>query len=150
MSEIDDLLEAAMMKEVASQSFYLAEEKSSGDPGVAALMKDLAAEESKHLEWLRRIKDKGIKNGKFYPKKAADLKLSSYLAGGYILENAGLQEALTFAIKRELQAIDFYNNMMSVLKDQSAKRLARRLVQAELGHKFKLETMYDSMYYKEF
>ena len=150
MSDIDDLLEAAMLKEVASQSFYLAEEKSSREPGVTTLMQELAAEEAEHLEWLKRIKEHGIREGNFYPEQAADLKLSDYLTGGDRLSGANLQESLIFAIKRELQAMEFYNTMMSTMREPAAKRLARRLVQAELGHKFKLETMYDRMFYKEF
>jgi len=149
MSEIEDLLEAAMYQEVATQAFYIAGQSLSPDAGVKALLRDLAAEEYKHLEWLKEIKEKGRKTGGHYPPKVPDMKLSKYLTGGEKLEGAGLQETFVFAIKREQQSIEFYANMMSMLRDRSAKRLCQRLVRAELAHKYKLETMYDDLFYAE-
>ena len=149
MSEIDDLLEAAMYKEIASQAFYTAGQKLTGDPGAVALMTELAVQESQHLESLKKLKEKGIKGGRFLPGKVPNLMLSAHLTGGDTVEGAGLQETLIFAIKREQQAMDFYANMMSVMKDRSAKSLCRRLASAELGHKYKLETKYEELFLGE-
>jgi rubrerythrin len=149
MTEIDDILEAAMYREIASQAFYIAAQSRSPEPGVVTLLKELAAEEQNHLEMLKKIKDKGIKAGGRYPEKVTDLKLSEYLTGGDTLEGAGLQDTLTFAIKRERQSMEFYANMMSIIRDRAAKQLCRRLVQAELGHKYKLEILYDDLFYGE-
>ena len=149
MSDIEDLLEAAMYKEVASQALYTAGQKLTEDPGAVALLRELADEEAKHLEWLRQLKEKGFKTGRYYPKKVPDLRISEYLEGGDSLEGAGLQDTLTFAIKRERQSLDFYASMMGVLKDRSAKRLCQRLVRAELGHKYKLEIMYEDLFLTE-
>jgi rubrerythrin len=149
MSEIDDLLEAAMYKEVASQAFYTAAQKLTSDPGAIVLMKELAVEEAQHLEALKNFKEKGINTGRFFPKKVPDLMLSEHLTGGDSVEGAGLQETLIFAIKREQQALDFYANMMSVMRDSQAKLLCQRLVTAELGHKFKLETKYEGLFLAE-
>jgi rubrerythrin len=149
MSEINDLLEAAMYKEIASQAFYTAGQKLTDDPGAIALMKELAVQESEHIEALKKLKEKGIKDGRFFPAKVPDLMLSAHLTGGDSVEGAGLQETLIFAIKKEQQALDFYANMMSIMKDSSAKSLCRRLVSAELGHKYKLETKYEELFLGE-
>jgi rubrerythrin len=149
MSEIEDIIEAAMFQEIASQAFYVAAQNQSPEPGVETMLKDLAAEEGKHLDWLRNIRDKGIKSSGSHPDKVTDLKLSEYLTGGDKLDGAGLQDTLIFAIKRERQSMDFYDNMMSILREKGAKQLCRRLVQAELGHKYKLETLYDDLFYRE-
>lgn len=148
-TEIEELLEAAMYKEVASQAFYTAGQKLTENPGAIALLKDLAGEEAKHIEWLKQLKEKGFKTGSYYPKKVPNMMISEYLKGGDSLEGAGLQDTLTFAIKREQQSLDFYANIMSLLKDRSAKRLCQRLTRAELGHKYKLETMYDDLFLAE-
>jgi rubrerythrin len=148
-SEIDELLETAMYKEVASQAFYIAGQRNTQDTGAVTLMKELAEAESTHLEWLKQLKEKGLTARRYYPQKVTDLKVSEYLTGGDSLEGAGLQDTLTFAIKREQQAIEFYSNMMGVMRDKAAKRLCQRFVWAELGHKFKLETFYDDLFYAE-
>lgn len=149
MTEIEEILEAAMYKEIASQALYTAAQTLSAEPAVMAMLKDLADEEQKHLEWLKKFRENGIKTGGSYPEKVADLKLSEYLAGGDTLEGDGLQDTLIFAIKRERQSMDFYVNMMSTMRNRAAKQLCRRLVQAELGHKYKLETLYDDLFYRE-
>ena len=39
--------------------------------------------------------------------------------------------------------------MMSVLRDEEAKRLCERLVHEELKHKYRLELLYDELFYGE-
>jgi len=53
--ELTDLLDAAMYKEIASQAFYVAGQNKTQDPAAKALMKELAEEELKHLQWLKAI-----------------------------------------------------------------------------------------------
>ena len=148
-NEIEQLLEAAMYKEVASQAFYTEGQKLTDDPGAVALLKELAEEEGKHLEWLKEIKDTGIKEKSYFHKKVPNLMISEYLKGGESLEGAGLQDTLTFAIKREQQSMAFYTDMMSILRDKTAKQLCLRLTQAELNHKYKLETLYENIFLAE-
>jgi rubrerythrin len=39
--------------------------------------------------------------------------------------------------------------MMSIMRDRSAKQLCQTLVSEELKHKFRLETLYDEIFYAE-
>lgn len=149
VAELDELLETAMYKEVASQAFYVAGQQSTQDSGAITLMKELAAEEAMHLKWLKQLKEKGLAANKYHAPKVPDLKISEYLTGGNSLEGAGLQDILTFAIKREQQAVGFYASMMGILRGKAAKRLCQRLAKAELGHKYKLEVLYDKIFYAE-
>ncbi len=148
-NEMDDLLETAMYREVASQSYYIAGQKTTQDAGAISMMKELAEEEAQHLRWLKSLKERGTLVGKYYSSRITDLKISEYLTAGDRLEGAGLQDTLSIAIKREQQAMDFYSGMMGLLKDKAAKRLCQRLAKAELGHKFKLEVLYDNIFYSE-
>ncbi len=75
--------------------------------------------------------------------------ISEYLTGGETLEGAGLQDMLIFAMKREQQSIEFYSRLMSVMRDEIAKRMCERLVQEELRHKLRLEIFYDDFFYGE-
>ena len=112
-------------------------------------MRELAEEELKHADRLKGLKEKGVKRQDFHLEPVPNLRLSEYLAGGDTLEGASLQDTLTFAIKREQQAIEFYSRLMSVRRDEEAKYLGEWLAQQELRHKLRLETFYDDLFYRE-
>jgi len=147
--ELTDLLDTAIYKEIASQAFYIAGEKKTQDPGAKALMKELAEEELKHLQWLKNLKERGLGKRGWHQEKVPNLMISEYLTGGDILEGAGLQDTLVFSMKREQQAIEFYSKMMGVMRDETAKRFCERLVHEELKHKLRLEIFYDDFFYGE-
>lgn len=147
--ELDELLELAMYREVASQALYIACRRLTNDPGAVNLMKQLAEEEALHLEILKKLKEKQLTVRAYALQKIPDLKISEYLAGGNELEGAGLQDTLSYAIKKEQQSMEFYARLMGIFKEKTAKLLCRRLVQAELGHKYRLEVLYDNIFYGE-
>ena len=147
--ELTQLLDTAIYKEIASQAFYIAGQDKTQDLGAKALMKELAQEELRHSEWLKRLKEKGLEKLSWHQDKVSNLMISEYLTGGNTLEGAGLQDTLVFAMKREQQAIEFYSSLMSVMRDEAAKRLCEKLVHEELKHKLRLETFYDNQFYGE-
>lgn len=145
--ELTELIDTAIYKEIASQATYIAGQQKTDDPGAKALMKELAEEELKHSQWLKNLKEKGWEAQSWHPEKVTNLKISEYLIGGDALEGAGLQDTLTFAIKREQQSIEFYSKLMSAMRDEAAKHLCEMLVQEELKHKLRLEIFYDDLFY---
>jgi rubrerythrin len=147
--ELTDLLDTAIYKEIASQAFYIAGQSKTQDPGARALMKELAQEESRHAEWLKDLKEKGVERLNWRQERVQNLMISQYLTSSETLEGAGLQDTLTFAMKREQQSIEFYSKLMSVMRDEAAKRLCERLVHDELKHKLRLEMFYDDFFYGE-
>ena len=147
--ELSELLDTAMYKEIASQAFYIAGQRKTQDQGAKALMKELAEEELKHSQFLKDIKEKRLDKSSWRRDEVPNLRISEYLTGGETLEGAGLQDTLIFAMKREQQSIEFYSRLMSVMSDETAKRLCERLVQNELRHKLRLEIFYDDFFYGE-
>ena len=147
--ELAEVLDTAIYKEIASQAFYIAGQGKTQDLSARALMKELAEEELKHSQWLKDLKEKGMGKRGWHPEKVPNLMISEYLTSGGMLEGAGLQDVLVFAMKREQQAIEFYSKMTGVMRDKRAKRLCERLVHEELKHKLRLETFYDDFFYGE-
>ncbi len=147
--ELGDLLDTAIYKEIASQALYLAAQKKTSDPGARSLMKDLALDESRHSQKLTKLKDRPLKARGWQLKEVPDLMLSEYLVGADIAEDAGLQDLLIFAMRREQQSVEFYSRMMSITREETARHLCERLVQWELSHKLRLELLYDDLFYKE-
>ena len=112
-------------------------------------MKELAEEELGHSQWLKGIKEKGLKKRGWDKNKVPDLMISEYLTGSDRVEGASLQDTLIIAIRREQQAVEFYSKMKGVLRDKEAKYLCEKLVHEELKHKLRLETLYDDVFYSE-
>jgi rubrerythrin len=147
--ELTELLESAIYKEIASQAFYIAGQSRTDDPGAKALMKELAEEELKHSQLLKRFKTEKLNQSKRRWDEVPNLRISEYLTAGDTLEGAGLQDTLIFAIKREQQSIEFYSKLMGLMRDEIAKSICERLVHEELKHKYKLEMFYDGLFYGE-
>ncbi len=147
--ELSELLETAIYKEIEAQALYSAGQKKTQDPGAVSLMKELAKEELRHAEELKRLKDKGLKKNAWHQKRVPDLKIAEYLTAADSVEGAGLQELLVFAMKREQQSVEFYSRMMTAMRNEEAKRLCEGLAQWELRHKLRLELLYEGLFYKE-
>jgi len=148
-NELIELLDTAMYKEVASQSFYSAALQKSVDPGAKALMKELAEGESRHYQRLQRLKERNWNKGQWHEKSIKDLGISEYLMEDDALNETSLQDTLIFAMKREQHAVEFYSKLMSALRSKEAKLLCERLVHEELKHKQRLELFYDELFYAE-
>jgi len=144
--ELSDLLDTAIYKEIAAQAAYEAAQQKTDDPGARELMKELARQEVKHAEKLKDLKQKGLAKQQWHQEKMTDLKISDYLTGGETLEGAGLQDTLIFAMKREDESIEFYRKMMGMMRAEEAKRLCAGLANEELGHKMRLEILYDQLF----
>ncbi|MFH0914744.1 MAG: ferritin family protein [Chloroflexota bacterium] len=147
--ELEELWDTAIYKEVASGAFYSAAQSKTQDPGAQTLLGELARDEGKHRRWLKKLREEGLPTRRRQLGELPNLKLSDYLTGADTIEGAGLQDTLIFALKREQQALEFYTGMMSLMRDEAAKRLCLRLVNEELRHKLKLELLYDDLFYRE-
>lgn len=146
--EIQELLESAIYKEIASEALYRNYAKLTGDPSAAQLILELADEEKKHTSWLTSLKDKGGVR-KWHNKRVSDLKISDHLNAADTIEGAGLQDTLLFSIRKEQLSIDFYSRMTGILKTHAAKNLCLKLVNEEIRHKVKLEILYDDLFLSE-
>lgn len=145
--ELSEVLDSAIYKEIASQAVYETAQQKTDDPGARELLKELARQEVKHAEKLKNLKQKGLAKQQWHQEKITDLKISDYLTGGETLEGAGLQDTLIFAMKREDESMDFYRKMMGMMRAEEAKQLCASLANEELGHKMRLEILYDQLFY---
>ena len=82
--------------------------------------------------------------------KIEDMKLADYLVSQPLDEDATLQEVLIVAMQREKNAYDFYNLMAGMAASEAIRETFEFLAQEELGHKNKVEVLYDEIIYKEF
>lgn len=149
MDEMNELLDTVIYKEIAAQSLYSAAEQKAINNDSRELLRDLMLQEEKHAEKLKGLKGEGLQLREGTNKSVTNLRMSEYLVGPENIENAEFQDILIFAIKREQEAIDFYSRMTGILRGQTARELCQQLVNEELSHKLKLETLYDELVYQE-
>lgn len=149
VDELNELLDTAMDREIVSQAFYIAGQKKTQAPGAIELLKELAYQELKHYELIKDFKENHPDGGEWYSKRLSTLMISEYLVDINLSENAGLQDIITIAMKREQYSIEFYSKMKQAAKSQTARQLCERLIHEELNHKMKLETFYDDLFYQE-
>jgi rubrerythrin len=146
--ELSEVLDSAIYKEIASQAVYEAAQQKTDDAGAKELLKELAGQEAKHAEKLKVLKEKGVAKQQWHQGEIADLRISNYLTGGETLKGAGLQDTLIFAMKREEESVEFYRKMTGPMREEKAKELCAKLASEELGHKKRLETLYDRLFYE--
>jgi len=144
--ELNEVLDTAIYKEIASQAVYEAAQQKTDDPAAEKLLKELARQEAKHAERLKNLKQKGLAK-QWHQEEIDDLKISDYLTGGETLEGAGLQDTLIFAMKREEESVDFYHKMTGMMREEDARQLCTSLANEELKHKKRMETLYDRLFY---
>ena len=149
ISEITELLDIAIDREIASEAFYIGAQKKTQDPGARELLQELASQEAKHREWVKDLKEKGLSRQSWRRKKLPDLMISEYLIDINLEEPVGLQDVITAAMKREQNSIDFYTQMKQLLNVKIAQQLCERLIQEEHRHKSRLEVFYDDFFLKE-
>ncbi|AKG53646.1 rubrerythrin [Dehalogenimonas sp. WBC-2] len=148
-AEITEVLDTAMLKEVASAALYHQAAKKTDDPAAAALLKELAASEEKHLSVLKNLPKDIVLVPTLKIETVTDLKLSDYLKGPDELNGADLTDTLLFAIKREAESAAFYVNLMDIFSDRQAKDFCRILADQEQDHKRRLESLYSRIAYLE-
>ncbi len=147
--EVSEILETAMLKEVASAAMYRQGTMVASEPAVTTLLEELADEEGRHLAVLKNLDPANIKETPALKTRIADLRLSDHLKAPSELPGAELTETLLFAIKRESESVAFYTGLMGLFTDEDAKNLCQALAWQELAHKAKLELLYDSIVYAE-
>ena len=147
----EGIIQRAIQVEENAYSFYTGVSEMVKLPHVKDMLNELAGEEVKHKEKLEDLlagdTEQIIATGQ--SQKIQDLKLAEYLVAPPLDEDATIQDVLMIAMQREKNAHEFYN-LMAGLASEAAQDLFQFLAQEELGHKNKVEVLYDDIVYKEF
>jgi rubrerythrin len=147
---IEQILEQAIRFEEQAYDFYIGAVDMVKQPHIKDTLKDLAAEEAKHKEKLRALREGNIESLIAIPQREVqDLKLAEYLVVPPLAEDATFQDVLVVAMHREKSSHEFYSTVASITDDESAKTLLEFLAQEELVHKNKVEALYDEVVYQD-
>lgn len=149
---IEGIIQRAIQVEEDAYNFYTGASEMVKLPHVQDMLNELAGEEVKHKKKLEELLEGGnekiVVAGQGH--KIEDLKLADYLVPQPLDEDSTLQEVLIIAMQREKSAYDFYNLMASMAASEAVGETFQVLAQEELGHKNKVEVLYDDIVYQEF
>jgi rubrerythrin len=149
---VEGIIQRAIRFEENAYDFYTGASEMVKFPHVREMLNELAGEEVKHkekLEGLLASDTEQIVAAK-QRRQIQDLKLADYLVASPLDEGATIQDVLMIAMQREKNSHDFYNLMAGIAGSEAAKDLFQFLAQEELGHKNKVEVLYDDIIYREF
>ncbi len=149
---VEGIIQRAIRFEEDAYNFYTGASEMVKLPHVEDMLNELAGEEVKHKEKLEDLLAGDIEQivATKQSRKIQDLKLAEYLVASPLDEGATIQDVLMTAMQREKNSHDFYNLMAGIASSEAAKGLFQFLAQEELGHKNKVEVLYDDIIYKEF
>jgi rubrerythrin len=149
---VEGIIQRAIRFEEDAYNFYTGASEMVKLTHVKDMLNELAGEEVKHKEKLEDLlagDTEQIVAAK-HSQKIQDLKLAEYLVASPLDEDATIQDVLMTAMQREKNSHDFYDLMAGIASSEAAKGLFQFLAQEELGHKNKVEVLYDDIIYKEF
>lgn len=146
------VLKLAIQREIEAFNLYTDAARRIPHADMRKTLEEMAEQERGH-----RIKLENILAGNIRwavrlarAQPAADMRLSDHLEGGSLDPNAGYQDVLLFAAKREKAAYEFYKAMGESVDDALVANVFEMLANEELKHKNRLEKMYEDEVYQEF
>jgi rubrerythrin len=147
---LERALKLALNMEEESIKLYTSAQNRVVNPGSMEFLKELVKEEEKHKNRiLEAMKDQEkVKEIGSYETKIQDLKIVDYLEDVSLSPEAGYQEILIYAGKREKATHDFYMELARTYNDEEIGRMFAKLAHEELKHKYRLEQEYDDVILK--
>ena len=148
---LESILGVAIQREEAAAALYR-DTAEQVEPGpVQVLLKELEQQEVGHKRRLQQLLDKGTfrRISAVQRKQVEDLKLTDYLVEEPLEPDTDLQGVLIVAGKREKASHDLYNGLAQVTDEPEVNELFRFLANEELGHKHRIETMYEELFLQD-
>jgi rubrerythrin len=149
---IQDVIRMAITAEVEANQMYINASGQVKTRLAKTMLDELATEELGHKAKLESLLRGGvpwhIAAGEF--KRVTDLKLGDHLVEEPLSDSADIQNVLIVAIKREKEANELYTTMAGVASDSTVRNMFDFLANEEMGHKRKIESLYEDIVYKEF
>lgn len=148
----EEVLKLAIQREIEAFDLYTGAAQGVSHADMRKTLTEMAEQERGH-----RIKLENILAGNVRwavrlsrAQPVTDVRLSDHLEGGSLEPNAGYQDVLLFAAKREKVAYDFYKAIAELVDDTLIANVFEMLANEELKHKSRLEKMYEDEVYQEF
>jgi len=148
---LKNILQTAIQREIDAYNLYSTTAQKVEDTTAKEVLEELAQQEVGHRNRLEAL----LKGGAFrvlsrtQARKVEDLKITDHLIEVPLEADSDLQDILIVAGKRERASHDLYAALAQVSEDADTRKLFEFLANEELGHKRRVETLYEELFYPE-
>ena len=147
---MDDILRTAIRREIDAYNLYSSAAEMAATSHIKDILTDLANEEVGHRDRLERLLAKSVGLlSKAQKKKVVDLKITDYLIEVPLAPDSDFQDILIVAGKREKASYDLYSALAIVAEEDEVIRLFEFLANEEMGHKNRVEALYEEIVYQD-
>ena len=147
---VEEVIQRAIEGEVDAYTLYSNAKEVVTQIPSKKVLGDLAADELQHKEKLEALLEGDTATLVAKPQRIIDLKIGDHLVAEPLGPDSDLQSVLIVASHREKASHDFYSAMARIAANQTSRQLFEWLAAEELGHKNKIESLYDDIVYTEF
>lgn len=144
--DLKALIEQAIAQEELSHEFYRRMASLMAQQDTRETFLFLAQEEMEHKNFLQQCLTPAGCPLAGHPQ---DTKLAEYMQAPAITPEMSPKEALVVAMKREEAAHRFYQHLAGLQPPGEAKAFLKKMAEVELGHKDKVEYLYDNTAFPE-
>lgn len=138
---LEEVIKFAVKREETAYLLYKDAAQKTTSIAARKMFEEMAAEEAGHKEVFSRIDLAKAEQHKF--SQVTDMGLSKYLVDVPLKPEMTYQEILTFAIKTEENAYQLYKTAAEMTDDAALKKTLLVFADVELGHKKRVEDLYD-------
>ncbi len=138
-----DIIAYAVEKEREAAEFYETLSRNESFSVAKQIFAEFAIEERKHEALFADLGGNVAKLDAYAYKWIPDIKRSNYMTELIYEPGMGYVDILRIAMKREEQALQFYNDIGAKVDDETFMKACKFLAQEEAKHKSILEKIYD-------
>ncbi len=138
---LEEVINFAVQREETAYQLYKNAAAKTTSIAARKMFEEMAAEEAGHKEVFSRIDL--ARAEQFKASRAPDMGLSQYLVDMPLRPEMTYQEILIFAMKTEESAYQLYKGAAEMTDDPQLKKTLQVFADVELGHKKRIEAIYE-------
>jgi rubrerythrin len=138
---LEEVIKFAVQREETAYQLYKQAAEKTTSIAARKMFEEFAAEEAGHKEVFSRI-DIAMAE-QYKASKTRDLQISKYLVDIELKPDMTYAEILQYAIKTEESAYQLYRAAVNLTDDPKLKKTLELFADVELGHKKRIEAIYD-------
>ena len=144
---IQRLFDTAIGREIAANAFYSGVAERATNAYVKELFLDLAEQEKGHEAILTRFKEDPTAQMSF--RAPANYRVAEETDSAVLSPDMKPAEAAKLAMRRELEAMEFYKELASMTTDDAIRETCLSLSNMEATHKRRLEDLFVDLGFPE-
>ncbi len=138
---LEDVIKFAIDREDTAYKLYKRAAELSTSIASKKMFEELAQEEATHKDVFIKIDDEKAENHKLCT--LPESSIAKYLADVPFRENLSYSEILAFALKTEENAYQLYKAAAGMTDDPKLQKILMNFADVELGHRRKIEIIYE-------